>query len=91
MRAGKVLIETYWNVNQAGVNNIQDMDYVLIETYWNVNPVSELGLRYIVPGLNRNILECKWSSAQHTWSSGVVLIETYWNVNRSETSRVSAN
>ena len=33
----RVLIETYWNVNEIGEQKIIDEKYVLIETYWNVN------------------------------------------------------
>ena len=34
---GKVLIETYWNVNVSNSKNKVCSDRVLIETYWNVN------------------------------------------------------
>ena len=34
----KVLIDTWWNVNDGDVWNIVDNDKVLIDTWWNVNP-----------------------------------------------------
>ena len=37
-----VLIETYWNVNQADHRSCSKTFWVLIETYWNVNPLSAL-------------------------------------------------
>mgnify|MGYP006960463611 CR=1 FL=1 len=33
----KVLIDTWWNVNDGDVWNIVDNDKVLIDTWWNVN------------------------------------------------------
>ena len=33
----QVLIETYWNVNEAGYGALHGARHVLIETYWNVN------------------------------------------------------
>ena len=32
-----VLIETYWNVNENGLESHSKKEKVLIETYWNVN------------------------------------------------------
>ena len=52
-----VLIETYWNVKRAGTNTPAARQ-VLIETYWNVK-ILFLLIFHTVPGINRNILECK--------------------------------
>ena len=38
--SSRVLIETYWNVNFAGLGIIIPPAGVLIETYWNVNEES---------------------------------------------------
>ena len=33
----RILIETYWNVNDNGTENFTAVQNILIETYWNVN------------------------------------------------------
>ena len=33
----RVLIETYWNVNEITIGAVTFTSNVLIETYWNVN------------------------------------------------------
>ena len=40
----RVLIETYWNVNENDLVFLKNSFSVLIETYWNVNskPAAEL-------------------------------------------------
>ena len=53
---------------------------VLIETYWNVNDDGVV-FCYLAPGLNRNILECKFNLHLQRRERQRVLIETYWNVN----------
>ena len=57
---GRVLIETYWNVNNEMLKNNGITRDVLIETYWNVN--DRIRCQEVVQppsGINRNILECK--------------------------------
>ena len=54
---------------------------VLIETYWNVNSVALISIAGCLPGINRNILECKWEFGRDGRLGVAVLIETYWNVN----------
>ena len=39
----KVLIETYWNVNDYKQPVRRKENNVLIETYWNVNGIKEIG------------------------------------------------
>ena len=55
----RVLIETYWNVNQRIVFTTATTPQVLIETYWNVNIL--IAVKKVTPftRINRNILECK--------------------------------
>ena len=79
-KPGRVLIETYWNVNED-IHYLIDNDLiVLIETYWNVNFVAVYGHPDDFR-INRNILECKLAPSDTQASSDTVLIETYWNVN----------
>ena len=81
-RAGiDVLIETYWNVNTFTICIYRFNYIVLIETYWNVNYYTDTRLGHKVYSLNRNILECKFSSTYKQYLGYTVLIETYWNVN----------
>ena len=55
---------------------------VLIETYWNVNQKGQDVTISSLFGINRNILECKFSTVvTYFLSFSSVLIETYWNVN----------
>ena len=60
-----VLIETYWNVNILVTAKRILKEDVLIETYWNVN-FDEYGTPSMSPGINRNILECKWNIINKT-------------------------
>ena len=55
--------------------------FVLIETYWNVNNDFYDSTYAGVPGINRNILECKCAYVARYILKKHVLIETYWNVN----------
>ena len=55
-----VLIETYWNVNALKCTSKTQSYFVLIETYWNVNTF-ESGSGTSGLGINRNILECKYT------------------------------
>ena len=41
VRRIQVLIETYWNVNDAELTDYEIGDMVLIETYWNVNIIQK--------------------------------------------------
>ena len=53
---------------------------VLIETLWNVNQ-TDRQKKETVLSINRNIVECKYTSVWHVSGNAVVLIETLWNVN----------
>ena len=55
-----VLIETYWNVNDARQSSIRMESNVLIETYWNVNSEAVEPVAAAYERINRNILECKF-------------------------------
>ena len=54
------LIETLWNVNYSAANCLAVAPAELIETLWNVNDI--IGVQKMVtrPGINRNIVECKF-------------------------------
>ena len=77
----KVLISTYWNVNNS-VKYGQYLDtVVLISTYWNVNACT------VTPSqakdcFNLNLLECKFPKSVARVEQCGVLISTYWNVNQ---------
>ena len=74
-----VLIETYWNVKMDDLFLDTYYFFVLIETYWNVKLIKVIW-KDLVPGINRNILECKGCYAICCFTGIRVLIETYWNV-----------
>ena len=76
-----VLIETYWNVNTFTFRIQFIGKAVLIETYWNVNLTTPMSSIESAESLNRNILECKFTSLNIASVVLFVLIETYWNVN----------
>ena len=42
LKAVRVLIDTWWNVNVGNVANLTIMNGVLIDTWWNVNLKSPL-------------------------------------------------
>ena len=76
------LIETLWNVNDHSTGCVRGMELELIETLWNVNTDdgSESVIKYI--RINRNIVECKFSSISTLKYCCIFeLIETLWNVN----------
>ena len=78
----RVLIETYWNVNDDTITDYTSIGMVLIETYWNVNAKELNVISGLTQCLNRNILECKFRLAVSiSITEYCVLIETYWNVN----------
>ena len=52
----------------------------LIETLWNVNYFKDKAINDIT-GINRNIVECKYSHTGIIQSKKCELIETLWNVN----------
>ena len=54
------LIETLWNVNIVMSGRSSTEVSELIETLWNVNDI--IGVQKMVtrPGINRNIVECKF-------------------------------
>ena len=55
------LIETLWNVNVCNTATaLYGCLCELIETLWNVNDI--IGVQKMVtrPGINRNIVECKF-------------------------------
>ena len=39
-----VLIDTWWNVNEAGKKTNEEIAFVLIDTWWNVNYILQLHL-----------------------------------------------
>ena len=54
---------------------------VLIETLWNVNVKQSIIFNDSETGINRNIVECKYTTCKATYRTDNVLIETLWNVN----------
>ena len=59
------LIETLWNVNQKSSFSINPCEFELIETLWNVNMIGTLSPDMGHTGINRNIVECKFSSRKN--------------------------
>ena len=55
---------------------------VLIETLWNVNLHGQASV-WLLPGINRNIVECKYITMHTSRMCRAVLIETLWNVNQN--------
>ena len=52
----------------------------LIETLWNVNVLSVVAVIGVL-GINRNIVECKYTHNLYDNLHYLELIETLWNVN----------
>ena len=42
VKASRVLIDTWWNVNYINIGGVTDQTYVLIDTWWNVNEMAYL-------------------------------------------------
>ena len=76
----EVLIDTYWNVNEALIAFQDAHKKVLIDTYWNVNLHKKAAPKERWC-FNRYILECKLDSRKRKMGAYSVLIDTYWNVN----------
>ena len=55
----RVLISTYWNVNQESYAEIVEKIEVLISTYWNVNKNLSINDLKRIHSFNLNLLECK--------------------------------
>ncbi len=55
----KVLIDTWWNVNQGTEFFNSLMDFVLIDTWWNVNPVRFQESYICRQSFNRYMVECE--------------------------------
>ena len=53
----------------------------LIETLWNVNLSDCLSRQWSHTGINRNIVECKYTHNLYDNLHYLELIETLWNVN----------
>ena len=53
----------------------------LIETLWNVNALGQPSFQLGLHGINRNIVECKYTCSETTNMPYWELIETLWNVN----------
>ena len=82
-------IETLWNVNViywchcSAVPRIES-----IETLWNVNRFKLfLGVLSCL-GINRNIVECKFSFALTSKDNLSESIETLWNVNMQSSKKL---
>ena len=84
---GSVLIETLWNVNSFTAVIPSATSSVLIETLWNVNS-DEHRENMAARSINRNIVECKYSSFLRCKWTVCVLIETLWNVNKVEVEKM---
>ena len=55
--------------------------FELIETLWNVNDNPDPDPKKTVSGINRNIVECKFTLLSNVLNVYPELIETLWNVN----------
>ena len=53
----------------------------LIETLWNVNSLDRATFLVGCTGINRNIVECKYTHNLYDNLHYLELIETLWNVN----------
>ena len=75
------LIDTLWNVNSAAALIVELRSRELIDTLWNVN-VSGFLTRIIRGcGINRYIMECKYTKQDILPYCKGELIDTLWNVN----------
>ena len=54
-----VLIDTWWNVNEAEIAFIHDAKTVLIDTWWNVNTTSFIMSINNHFRFNRYMVECE--------------------------------
>ena len=77
----KVLIDTWWNVNEIAIKVFNDSDVVLIDTWWNVNKIAIKVFNDSDVGINRYMVECEYVIEQGIIIFIVVLIDTWWNVN----------
>ncbi len=85
----KVLIDTWWNVNQLASITGTGWAVVLIDTWWNVNEYCMYILFKIMDSFNRYMVECEFFSAIKRLSVIIVLIDTWWNVNIQTRKRIA--
>ena len=80
----RVLIDTWWNVNEALWNYKSLTCKVLIDTWWNVNYINywQNNVRFIC--FNRYMVECECNWFMSICLGICVLIDTWWNVNLDE-------
>ena len=80
----RVLIETYWNVNETKPARLRKTAASLNRNILECKCLPGCFFQCRRISLNRNILECKLNTSVITNYSISVLIETYWNVNIRE-------
>ena len=56
----RVLIDTWWNVNNGGFGTGHTTDSVLIDTWWNVNVRDEIIFDFENQSFNRYMVECEY-------------------------------
>ena len=78
----RVLIDTWWNVNDATPKTLDDIYKVLIDTWWNVNYSVESVFASGLFSFNRYMVECEYRQKIHKFQPYRVLIDTWWNVNQ---------
>ena len=77
----KVLIDTWWNVNERIGKIRGKFADVLIDTWWNVNQIHCFNTVFAVKCFNRYMVECESEFGASQIASDFVLIDTWWNVN----------
>ena len=77
----KVLIDTWWNVNDKPRSIFRSWSFVLIDTWWNVN----LFLSLLLIKISTVLIDTWWNvndvAKNVILISFQVLIDTWWNVN----------
>ena len=56
-----VLIDTWWNVNQGTLSNVENNSYVLIDTWWNVNQFH----KQVIEFFNNVLIDTWWNVNFH--------------------------
>ena len=56
---GKVLIDTWWNVNIPSSSSLKVFARVLIDTWWNVNAMNTTKYNKFSICFNRYMVECE--------------------------------
>ena len=59
-RYRKVLIDTWWNVNEDYLDVLGNIESVLIDTWWNVNKSVLVTYTPGEQGFNRYMVECEF-------------------------------